>query len=119
MERNQAKELFKKIKIAYPRFDPENDIDTAIFWLDRLEKGDYEKSRAQLEYFIETSKWQPTIADVLVRKKPSDSEIMKNQIREAEERVRREKEDPEMAERRKQRLKEMREEAESKGIFYE
>lgn len=93
MERDQARIIYKEIKSLFPFFNREDDADTAKLWLDRLQLGDYKRTRQKLlDYSMESTR-TPTLAHILVREhKPINTEA--SDVAAMEEAVRREKEDP-------------------------
>lgn len=63
MDRNEVIELFKQIKMFYPNFEVTTDRVNA--WYNILEKYEFNNSVRNLKKFIETSKFAPTIADLI------------------------------------------------------
>lgn len=79
-------------------------------------KGDYEKTIRKLEEYCLSNKYPPAIADFLVKDSAHRNDKMQQQIKAAEDAVRREKADPEKAARREQLLNEMRRKL---GAYYD
>jgi len=99
MDRDQARKIYAEIKMLYPQFNRDNDKEEAKLWLDRLEYGNFEKSKKKLFDYSMESPFPPTLADVLVKEyKPVNTQDI--ELEEMLEAVRREREDPEMNARR-------------------
>lgn len=66
MERDQAKELVKKVVSYFPNWRP--DKDAIAYWIDRLEKEAYDRVDQNLENYLGLGKeFAPSIS-VLIRK---------------------------------------------------
>lgn len=105
MNRDEARNIYKEIKILYPLFDRNNDKETAILWLDRLQMGDYKRTKQKLLDYSMESTYPPTLANILVREhKPVNTEA--SDIAAMEEAVRKEKADPEKNAERMESLQE-------------
>lgn len=105
MERNQARAIYKEIKSLYPLFNKDNDEDAAKLWLDRLQLGDYKRTKQKLLDYSMESTYPPTLANILVREhKPVNTEA--SDIAAMEEAVRKEKSDPEKNAERMESLQE-------------
>jgi len=62
MTREETKEIFKKITMAYDNF--ESTGDKINFWHTLLEDITYEKALTNLIKHIQKSKFTPTVADI-------------------------------------------------------
>lgn len=66
MEREQAKDLVKRVVSYFPNWRPDKDVITS--WVDRLEKESYERVERNLEDYLKLGKeFAPSIS-VLIRK---------------------------------------------------
>ncbi|TDM39858.1 hypothetical protein ETI10_10465 [Macrococcoides goetzii] len=98
MNTNEAIDLIEMISNAYPQsaFTKEK----AKVWINVLVKGDYEKSKAKLEYHFMNSKFQPVISDFLVVKEINPYEEFEKQLERDKSLVEKEEADPELRKKR-------------------
>lgn len=115
MTRDQARNIYKEIKSLYPNFNKDNEKEMVVLWLDRLEYGDYEKTKQKLFDYSMESPFPPTLADIVVKLHKPKDDRMAEQIKSAEERVSQEKSDPEKAKEREQLLQAMKQKL---GAYY-
>lgn len=108
MNREEAKEIFIEIQRLYPLFNRERDKDLAKLWIDRLQLGDYQKSKHKLLDYSMESTYPPSLADVIVKEYKHRDDGMAEAIRESEEVVRKENEDPETLKHKRELIEEMR-----------
>lgn len=108
MNRDEARSIYKEIKALYPMFNNANSKEVAILWLDRLELGDYKKTKERLLEYSLTSKYPPTLADVIEKEYVHKDDRMAQKIKEAEQRVQEEKNNPQIQARRQQKLEAMK-----------
>lgn len=65
MEVGEAREIVQKIVAAYPSFlKGDNAKAKAILWRDHLLQMDYKKVSARLDRYIQSSVYEPKIADI-------------------------------------------------------
>lgn len=108
MNRDEARSIYKEIKALYPMFNNTNSKEVAILWLDRLELGDYERTKKKLLEYSLQSKYPPTLADVIETEYVHKDDHMAQKIKEAEQRVQAEKNNPQIQARRQQKLEAMK-----------
>ena len=116
MEYLEAKNVLIEVQKLFPHFNKDRDIETAKTWIRLLQKGDYEKTMNKLDEYAIESSYPPNVADILVKEYKPRDDGMAEQIRDAEEKVRQEKADPEKAARREELLNEMRRKL---GAYYD
>lgn len=116
MKREEARQIYKEIKFLYPLFNKNDDKDMAVLWLDRLELGDYQRTKEKLLDYSIRSSYPPTLADVIETEYIHRDDGMAEQIKQAEALVEKEKANPEIAARRKQKLDDMRKKL---GAYYD
>ena len=95
MNRDQAREIYKEIEHLFPLFRKDATEESVKLWLDRLEHGEYEPTKRKLVEYSFESTYPPTLAHILVRKHEPPKNDLAEQIQEAKEAVRKEREDPE------------------------
>lgn len=108
MNRDEARSIYKEIKALYPLFNRENDTDTAKLWLDRLQIGDYQRTKNKLLDYSMESTYPPSLADVIVKEYKHRDDGMTEAIRASEEAVKKENENPETLRRKHELIEEMR-----------
>lgn len=108
MNKEEAKEIFIEIQRLYPLFNRERDKELAQLWIERLQMGDYKLTKQKLLDYSMESTYPPALAHVLVRKYKPRDDGMVDAIKESEERVKEENKDPEVLERKRQMVEEMR-----------
>lgn len=64
MSREETKELFKKIMVVYPSFNPVDLSEAVNMWAKALEKCPYKDVLKKLDKYIVENKYPPTIADL-------------------------------------------------------
>ncbi|GIO63547.1 hypothetical protein [Paenibacillus cineris] len=90
MEREDAKKLFGKLAASYPNWKVDRDI--AQNWIEELETADSEHAWANAKEHIRSSRFAPSIAEI-VRANPEieaerEKERTRQHLREMEERER-------------------------------
>lgn len=105
MEFNQAKEILENIYIMYPNFNRKDIDNFDKIWLRKLMLGDFERTKQKLDEYLLNNQFPPTLADILVRK-PVEYTI--DPFEADRLAVEKEKQDPEKAKLREQKLKELR-----------
>lgn len=69
MTRDEVKQIFKRIMVAYPNYKPNDLSETVNMWSEMLKNDPYEDVLHKLDNYIAENKFAPTIADLKVRKK--------------------------------------------------
>ena len=97
----------------YPNFNSGEDVERkkrfAMIWIKQIQRGDYERTKDKLENYLAESVFPPKLADFLVLPRPENkvnSEV--ELVKQWEEEVRKEREDPEMEKRRQETFERMR-----------
>src|SRR5699024_2555721 len=103
MTREEANEIVKLIATMYSNISFSKE--KAVTWIDIVEKGNYKKTKAKLEHYIETSKYPPTISDFLVKDEYNPANDYKKKIEQDRQKVKEEMNDPEKRKRREENLK--------------
>lgn len=117
MTKDEAIEIMQILYATYPNFNKNDVKGFNSIWLKRLmEDGDYSKSLHKTEDYTAESKFAPTLADILVKEYKPRDDGMAEQIKQAEALVEKEKSNPEIAARRKQKLDNMRKKL---GAYYD
>lgn len=109
MTKDEAMEIMELLYIAYPNFNKNNMKNFNKVWISRLMEGDYQKTLRKTKLYTAENKFLPSLADVVhIENQPRD-DGMAEQIRAAEESVKKENQDPEVLKRKQQMLEDMRE----------
>ena len=109
MNKEEALEIMELLYATYPNFNKSGMKKFNQIWMDKLmDLGDYRKTLQRANQYITESPYPPSLADIIVKPYKHVDHGMPEQIRAAEERVRKEQADPEIAARRKSKLDEYR-----------
>src|SRR5699024_8691584 len=103
MTREEANEIVKLIATMYNNMNFTKE--KAIAWIDIVEKGNYKKTKAKSEHYIETSKYPPTISDFLGKDEYNTADDYKKKIEQDRQKVQEDRNDPEKRKRREENLK--------------
>ena len=106
MTREEANEIVKLIATMYSNISFSRE--KMITWIDIVEKGNYKKTKAKLENYIENNKYPPTISDFLVKDEYNPADDYKKKIEQDRQKVQEEMNDPEKRKRREENLKRMK-----------
>lgn len=112
MNFEQAKEIMATVYDFYPNINHNKSPTFNKTWLKAIMQGDYEKTKAALEDYCFENEYPPKIANFVIKPYKHRDDKMPEKIREAEETVRKEMADPEIAARRKAKLDKMRQKLE-------
>ncbi|MFS8215645.1 hypothetical protein [Paenibacillus sp. S29] len=88
MDREEAKKIFKKLAASYPSWKVDKDI--AESWIEELETADAENCWANVSEHIRTSKFAPSLAEII---RPNERIEAKREIERTREMIRRQDEE--------------------------
>lgn len=63
MDREEAKRIFRRLAASYPSWKVDKDI--AEIWIEELQEADVEHAWANTKEHIKTSKYAPSIAEIV------------------------------------------------------
>ena len=106
--KDEAIEIMEILYSLYPNFNRRGMDNFNRIWVGKLMEGDYKKTLKKTNEYVDQSPYPPSPADIIVKPHKHVDHGMPEQIRAAEERVRKEQADPEIAARRKSKLDEYR-----------
>ena len=110
--KDEAIEIMEILYSLYPNFNKRGMDNFNRIWIEKLMEGDYNKTLKQTNQYVTESPYPPSLADIIVKPYKHRDDKMPEKIREAEEAVRKEMADPEIAARRKAKIDKMRQKLE-------